>query len=164
MYRIRPYAGAISVSFFCILYSMEKQRQSEQTDHLLDWQPRQMMRCFLKWYMARHSPAITARCHRSARREDATAKPKILPPFCAESLAKNHIMIYCLVMLKVMGLQIHGSSKDGIACQRDTASYTYYVYFTYNTVWWNNLEAIKIFPLLCMNRQLQSYSTIFSGK
>lgn len=68
------------------------------------------------------------------QREDATAKPKILPPFCAESLAKNHIMIYCLVMLKVMGLQIHGSSKDGIACQRDTASYTYYVYFTYNTV------------------------------
>ena len=96
--------------------------------------------------------------------EDATTKPKILPPFCAESLAKNHIMIYCLVMLKVMGLQIHGSSKDGIACQRDTASYTYYVYFTYNTVWWNNLEATKIFPLLCMNRQLQSYSTFFSGK
>ena len=48
-------------------------------------------------------------------REDATAKPKILPPFCAESRAKNHIMIYCLVMLKVMGLQIDGSSRDGIA-------------------------------------------------
>ena len=40
-------------------------------------------------------------------RKIATTKPKIPPPFCAES-KKNveHIMIYCLVMLKVMGLQI----------------------------------------------------------
>ena len=82
--------------------------------------------------LARRAPSATVgirgtklRAAIVLQREDATAKPKILPPFCAESRAKNHIMIYCLVMLKVMGLQIDGSSsrRDGIACQWTKRAY-----------------------------------------
>ena len=77
--------------------------------------------------LARRAPSATVgirgtklRAAIVLQREDATAKPKILPPFCAESRAKNHIMIYCLVMLKVMGLQIDGSSRDGTPWARAT--------------------------------------------